>query len=48
MIEFDQYLSVFYAKKEIKDRAFVFLNALKIKSKEDFPHLAFYFGSGDA
>ena len=31
-----------------KGCAFVFIDDLKIKNKNDFPHLAFsYFGSGD-
>ena len=42
-------LFVFYLKKvEIKGRAFVFLNTMKIKNKKDFSHLVFYSGSGDA
>ena len=37
-------MSIFYAKVR-KGRAFVFLNTFKLKTKKDFAHIAFYFGS---
>ena len=41
---------LFYIEKKSQNKGstFVFLETLKIKDKKDLPHLAFYFGSGDA